>query len=52
MEKKYFQKFSKVDNDIMDIKKNKISSIGDDEKYPHFIFENHNIMKDNEFSKK
>ena len=52
VEKKDFQRFSKVDSVIMDIKKNKISSFGDDEKYPHFVFENHNIMKDDEFEKK
>ena len=52
VEKKDFRKLSKVDSVIMDIKKNKISSFGKDEKYPHFVFENHNIMKGDEFDKK
>jgi hypothetical protein len=52
MEKTDFEKISKVDTVIMNIKKNKLLSFGDDEKFPHFVFENHNIMKNDEFEKK
>ena len=52
VEKKEFEKISKVDNIIMNMKKNKLFSFGDDEKYPNFVFENHNIMKNDEFEKK
>ena len=52
VEKKDFERISKVDTVIMNIKKNKLSSFGDDDKYPHFVFENHNIMKNDESEKK